>query len=132
MAKSEKTFDLSNEIAQKDAITDVGVVHELVQYQRVTVEGKVVELDVVKEVSGGKKEQDLVIADSSGSTRLTVWEEVIGKVVEGKSYRFTGMMVREFKGEKFLSTGKTDSKVEEIADIGEVEVDEEEGGRGRG
>lgn len=55
VAKSEKTFDVSNEIAQKDAITDVGAVHELVQYQRVTVEGKVVELDVAKEVSGGKK-----------------------------------------------------------------------------
>ena len=126
VAKSEKTFDVSNEIDQKDVITDVGVVHELVQYQRVTVEGKVVELDVVKEVSGGKKKQDLVIGDSSGSTRLTVWEEVIGKVAEGKSYRFTGMMVREFKGKKFLSTSKSDSKVEEIADIGEVEVDEEE------
>lgn len=73
-----------------------------------------------------KKKQDLVIADSSGSARLTVWEEVIGKVVKGKSYRFIGMMVREFKGRKFLSTSKTDSKVEEIGDIGEVEVDEEE------
>ena len=51
-----------------------------------------------------------------------MWEEVIGKVVEGKSYRFTGMMVREFKGEKFLSTSKNASKVQEIGDIGEVEV----------
>ena len=80
----------------------------------------------MKEVSGGKRKQDVVVADSSGSMRLTVWEEVVGEVVEGKSYRFKGMMVREFKGKKFLSTSKTDSELLEIGDIGEVEVEEED------
>ena len=58
--------------------------------------------------------------------------------MEGQSYRFIKMMVRMFKGKKFLSTSKIDSEVEEIYDIGEVEVDddrdeveEEESGSGR-
>ena len=49
--------------------------------QCVTVEGKVVELEQMKEVSGGKKKQDLVVADSTGNIHLTIWEEVIGLVV---------------------------------------------------
>ena len=46
----------------------------------------------------------------------------LGLVVEGKCYRFAGMMVRQFKGRKFLSTSKMESKVEEIPDIGQVEI----------
>ena len=126
VVKSEKKFDVSKERTQKDEVTDIRSVEGLVLYQRVTVEGKVVELEQMKEVSGGKKKQDLVVADSTGSIRLTIWEEVIGLVVEGKCYRFAGMMVREFKGRKFLSTSKTESKVEEIPDIGQVEIPEKE------
>ena len=32
--------------------------------------------------------QDLVVADSTGSIRLIIWEEVIGSVEEDKLYRF--------------------------------------------
>ena len=46
-----------------------------------------VELEQMK-VSGGKTNQDLVVADSSVSICMTIWEEVIGMVVEGKCYRF--------------------------------------------
>ena len=51
---------------------------------------------------------------------------MIGLVVEGKCYRFAGMMVCEFKGRKFLQTSKTESKTEEIPDIGQVEILEKE------
>ena len=47
---------------------------------------------------------------------ITLWEE-IGKVVEGKSYRFTAMMVKEFKGKKSLSTSKVDSIISKISNI---------------
>ena len=102
VAMSEKKFDVSKEKAEKYEVTGIKSVESMVQYQRVIVEGKVVELDKVKEVSGGKKKQDMVVSDSSGSIRLTIWEDMIGQVAEGLSYRFTGMMVRMFKGKKFL------------------------------
>jgi len=66
-----------------------------------SVEGKVVKLNQVMEVSRGRKKQDLVVADSTGSSRLTIWEEGIGTVVEGKCYRFAGMLAR-FQGVKIL------------------------------
>ena len=34
----------------------------------------------IVEVSGGKRNQDLIIGDSSGKGRLTLWEDEIGKV----------------------------------------------------
>ena len=82
---------------RKGEVTDIGCVEDLVQYQRVTVEGKAVDLEQMEEVSGGKMKQDLVVADSSGSIRLTIWEEVIGSMEEGKSYRFAGEVVHGFR-----------------------------------
>lgn len=123
---SETKFDVKKEMEKKNAVTSIKEAEDMAQYQRVTVEGKVVQLNKAEEVSGGKKKQDMVVADSSGSIRVTIWEEMIGKVKKERSYRFSKMMVRAFKGKKFLSTSKTGSEVEEIDDIGEVEVDDEQ------
>lgn len=98
----------------------------LVPFQRVSCEVKVVDVDSVMEVSGGKKKQDVLVGDSTGVARVTVWESEIGKLKEGESYKLTGMMVREFKGKKFLSTSKDKSAFESIADIGVVEEGEED------
>lgn len=67
---------------------------------------KAVDVDAVMEVSAGKKKQDVLVGDSTGVARVTVWESEIGKLEEGGSYRLTGMIVREFKGKKFLSTSR--------------------------
>ena len=89
----------------------------LVPFQRVSCEVKVVDVDSVMEVSGGKKKQDVLVGDSTGVARVTVWESEIGKLKEGESYKLTGMMVREFKGKKFLSTSKYKSAFESIATL---------------
>ena len=65
----------------------------LVPFQRVSCEVKVVDVDSVMEVSGGKKKQDVLVGDSTGVARVTVWESEIGKLKEGESYKLTGMMV---------------------------------------
>ena len=99
-------------------------VQGLVPFQRVSCEVKVVNVDAVMEVSGGKKKQDVLVRDCTGTARVTVWESEIGKLEEDGSYRLTGMMVREFKWKKFLSTSKDESGIESIGDI--------RGGGGRG
>ncbi len=42
-------------------------------------------------------------------------------MAEDKSYRLSGMTVKEFLRNKVLSTAKVNSKHEEISDIGDVE-----------
>ena len=63
----------------------------------------------------------MLLGDSSG---LTLWEEEAGKMDEGGSYKLCGMVVREFRGEKFLPTSKQNSTIEAIDDIGDVEEEE--------
>lgn len=95
---SEKC-DVSKELERKQAIIPINQIREMLLYQHVTVEGKVVKLEEAKEVLGGKK--DMVMADTSENICLTIWE-IIGHAVEGKSYRFLGMMVQVFQGQKFI------------------------------
>ena len=42
---------------------------------------------------GGKKKQNVIMGDSSGSARVTVCEGEIGSMEEGGSYKMTGIMV---------------------------------------
>ena len=71
-------------------------------------------------VSNDKEKQDITIADLSDASKITVWEENIGKVQAGMSYNFHNFMVREYASTKFLSMAKDGSKIEPISDIGEV------------
>ena len=100
-------------------------VKNLVTFQRATCEVKVVNIDDVEEVAGGKKKQDVLIGDVSGAVRLTLWEGDIGKVEEGMCYKLSGVVVREFKGKKFLSTAKNNCNIIKISDIGCVEEGED-------
>ena len=83
------------------------------------------------EVTGGKKKQDLIVGDASGSCRCTLWEADIDRLEDEQCYRLKELMVKEFRGEKYLSSTKEQSAIEEIGDIGDVEEeDEEEGASG--
>ena len=124
VAQSSTVFDVTPPSETKDAITPISAVQQFNQYERVTVEAKVMQLHEPQEISGMKK-QDLLIADTSGCIRLTIWEETIGKVTKDQSYRFTNMMVRIFKGNKFISTSKTDSDITSIDNITNVDNTED-------
>ena len=89
-------------------------------FQRVVCDIKVLKVNDSEEVSGGKVKQDILIGDTTGTLRLTVWEHHIGKLEEGNSYKLIGVNVQEFRGEKYLSTAKANCEVELIEDIGFV------------
>ena len=61
-----------------------------------------------------------VIADVSGHAILNIWENHIGKIKEGSSYKLKGLMVKEYCGNKSLSTSKENFSIEEIDDIGSL------------
>ncbi len=62
----------------------------------------------------------MLISDSTGITRLTIWEDEIGQIVPNNSYRLVDVAVKEFKDKKFLSTVRNESTIEPIDDIGVV------------
>ena len=66
--------------------------------------------------------QDCFIADETGMCRLVLWEENIGTVKKGETYKFKKMLVRKFNGVNYLSKTE-ESAIEHADDIGEVNTD---------
>jgi replication factor A1 len=79
--------------------------------KRVSVEGKVVEKGDTREVKSKYKDEtyriaDAVIADESGSIKLTLWNEQIEQVNVGDNIKIENGYVTSFKGETQLNVGK--------------------------
>ena len=88
-------------------VTIAGV-QDVQLHQKVQVNGKVVSIEPVVEVqkrgtSKSLRKQDCTIADSSGNTRLVLWEDDIGRVEKGVSYMFDGVTVRSFQSVNYLT-----------------------------
>ena len=91
---------------------------------KVSCTAKVLNTDEPVQVSGGKTKPDIIISDSSGCIRLTVWEEYSNRLKEDTSYHFSGVTVRTFKGKKFYHPPRIHSHLKND-DIGNVEYPED-------
>ena len=49
-------------------------------YDRVTVRVKVSKLSEPTEIPTGKKQQDVIVVDGSGSSKCVLWEDKIGSL----------------------------------------------------
>jgi replication factor A1 len=79
--------------------------------KRVNVEAKVVEKGDAREVRSRFKDEtyrivDAVVADESGSIKLTLWNEQIDQVNVGDNIKIDNGYVTSFKGELQLNVGK--------------------------
>lgn len=79
--------------------------------KRVDVEGKIVEKGDPREVKSRFKDEtyrivDAVLADESGSIKLTLWNEQIEQVNVGDNIKVENGYVTSFKGEAQLNVGK--------------------------
>jgi replication factor A1 len=79
--------------------------------KRVSVEAKVVEKGDAREVKSRFKDEtyrivDAVIADETGSVKLTLWNEQIEQVNVGDNVKVDNGYVTSFKGEIQLNVGK--------------------------
>ena len=70
--------------------------------------------------------QDCVVGDVTETVRVVLWEEDVGKLDEDRSYKLTNVIVRMYRGERYLSISDG-SVIEEVADIGEI-AEPESGG----
>ncbi len=79
--------------------------------KKVSVEAQVVEKGDVREVKSRFKDEtyrivDAVLADESGSVKLTLWNEQIDMVNVGDKIKIDNGYVTSFKGEIQLNVGK--------------------------
>ena len=79
--------------------------------KRVIVEANVVEKGETREVRSRYKDEtynvaDAVVADETGSIKLTLWNEQIDQVNVGNKVKIENGYVTSFKGEVQLNVGK--------------------------
>ena len=82
---SPKKFDFANILIEDEIIPLSGIESKGV-FDRVSVRVKVSKVADAAEIPTGKKKQDVVVVDGSGSGKCVLWEEKIGSLKEGKCY----------------------------------------------
>ena len=74
-------------------------------------------------VPTGKLKQDVIIADSTGTIKLTLWGNEIGKFETDASYQLQHMSIRTYNGSKYLNfpkEGGSSTKTDDIGDVAEI------------
>ena len=101
-------------------------VERLELLQRVICKVKVLSMEAPADVKGYRM-QDVKVGDASGTVKFTLWGNEIGSMEEGKSYKISRAIVKEYKGEKYLSPSR-EVLIEEIGneDVDDVEDERKE------
>ena len=110
-----KIDDLENVGSKSICLADVPKMN---RFDRVTVKIKTIRVEKPEIVGNGKRKQDVVIADSSGSSVLTLWESNINSLVDDSSYQLSKLTVQFFKGNYYLSfpSNAIATPIEDVAD----------------
>ena len=108
-----------NMILQPGAKLDIGQIHAVQDFQKVSVAVKPIKVSAPEMVSD-KSKQDVYVADATGSMRLTLWQDDINKLDVNKSYLLKNVAVRSYQKVKYLSFPKEDVTIEEVSDLGDV------------
>ena len=94
-------------IPQTNNIASLSGVHF---QQLITIKAKVTNMGATKTVNtsnGVKRKADCYLTDPSGTIKLTLWEDFINDVQEGKTYTFHNVrVIKEYKSDK-LALGTT-------------------------
>lgn len=90
---------------------------DMQEYNKVNVKAKIANISPPQTVNGGKKKQEIVLADETGTATLTLWEADIDSLQLSQSYAFTKLVVRIFLDNHFLTLPMTGVTVTAIEDI---------------
>ena len=71
------------------------------------------------DVSGGKKKQNVTVANQTGTAKVILWEEHVDSLEVESSYRLKNV-VREYASQKYLSMPRTGVEIILIDNIGIV------------
>ena len=128
--ESNKNIDVSGLIKDSATVPSSITISELAStqnFQHVSLQVKVVEAKEPTYVGEDHKhKQDLIVADSTGLTKLALWEKDVGTMQKQHSYSLVNVIVREYKSKKYLSKPKDGAVITTIDDIGDVQESDSE------
>ncbi len=96
--------------------------------KKVDAVGKVLEKNEVREVSSkldnsSHKVTEAVFGDDTGTVLLTLWDELIDKIEDGKSYKVTNGYTSLFKNSLRLNVGRYGQMEEAGEEVSDVKTD---------
>ena len=114
-----------------DSDKSIGSLKKVAPNQTVTIKGKVVSLYGRKKISGKNlSKQEGMIADSSDTIKVVLWESFIDSVEEGKTYEFINFTYKVDKYGIYIGSSRNGSCVKEVegveGPVAECVVDERE------
>lgn len=89
-------------------------------YKGITIIIKVVKISPKIEVKPGLEKQDIVVADATGSARLTLWQRDIDILEVNESYELQNVTVRSYNDKKYLTPPRLGFKFRGVSDIGDI------------
>ena len=90
------------------------------EYDRVTVKAHVKKVGEPQTVGAGKVKQEVLVCDTTSSATITLWEDDVGMLIEGKSYLFNRVIIKCFLGKSHLSMPPSGATAEEINNLENV------------
>lgn len=96
--KSNKNFSIDFSEETTDTLKEIslGDVQDQPPYQKMTVNAKIMEIANPFQLEDGRQIQDVVIADATGTAKLSLWENFVHSVTLDKSYKFFNMVIKPF------------------------------------
>ena len=123
---SRKIVQVSEDMFVKARESVIVSISGFAKNEVVSVQVKVLCEKSPVEVKKGLVKQEYCIADSSACCRIVTWGDNIGLLSVDGSYKLSGLIVRTYQDEKYLSVPREGFHVAGVEDIGVVvEVPEE-------
>ena len=128
--KSPKKIDTTNMRSENEEIC-LDELDARNEYDKITTKVKVIQILQTVTVHSGKTVQEVLVGDSSGVTRCSLWEQDMDSLSVGSSYLLKNFEVHEFASKKYITKARHGCEIIPIEDIGDVadkpsEVQDEE------
>ena len=119
--KSDSVYDIKPDCSMMNTTITLDETPLLQKYTKVDFKAKVITVKTPMTVGHATKKtiQKVIIADTTKTATLQLWEEDINTLDEDTSYQFTNITVGEFYQEKYF-TFTTESSATQIPDIANV------------
>ena len=89
-------------------------------YDCVTINATILQVKEPVTVSTGKRKQQVILGDDTGSITLTLWGGSIDCLQQNTSYQFCRVQINEFLGKQELNYPRFGASFKEIQDLPEV------------
>lgn len=117
ITQSETQFAIEDPDTVGSTAISLNQLEEMAEYDKVNINVKIIDVTPPQIVGNGKVKQDVIIADSTGTTNLTLWESDINTVTISQSYSMKRLLVRVFNSRHYLSLPSSGAIIEQIDDI---------------